>query len=45
MTVDHINGKRDDNRLENLRWVKKEDNTQFMLLERAELNKELTRII
>ena len=45
MTVDHINGKRDDNRLENLRWVKKEDNTQFMLLERADLNKELTRII
>ena len=45
MTVDHINGQRDDNKLTNLRWVKKEDNTQLMLLERADLNKELTRII
>lgn len=45
MTVDHINGKRDDNRLENLRFVPKEQNTQLMLLERADLNKELTRII
>lgn len=45
MTVDHINGQRDDNKLTNLRWVKKEENTQLMLLERADLNKELTRII
>ena len=45
MTVDHINGIRNDNRLINLRTVPKEDNTQFMLMERADLNKELTRII
>lgn len=45
MTVDHINGIRSDNRLINLRTIPKEDNTQFMLMERADLNKELTRII
>lgn len=45
MTVDHINGIRSDNRLINLRTIPKEDNTQFMLTERADLNKELTRII
>ena len=45
MTVDHINGIRNDNRLINLRTIPKEDNTQFMLMERADLNKELTRII
>ena len=45
MTVDHINGKRDDNRLENLRIVSKDDNMKYMLMERGDLNKELTRII
>lgn len=45
MTVDHINGKRDDNRLENLRTIPKEENMKFMLLERADLNRELTRLI
>lgn len=44
-TVDHINGIRTDNKLENLRWVKDEDNTLFMLQKRGDLNKELTRII
>jgi hypothetical protein len=36
---------RDDNRLENLRWVEAEDNVVLMMLHRADLNKELTRII
>lgn len=45
LTIDHINGKRSDNRLENLRAIPKEENTQYMLMERYKLNKELTRII
>ena len=44
-TVDHINGIRTENRLENLRWASGEENTLFMMQNRAELNKELTRII
>ena len=44
-TVDHINGIRTDNKLENLRWVSGEENTLFMMQNRGELNKELTRII
>jgi hypothetical protein len=44
-TVDHINGIRTDNKITNLRWVSGEENTLFMLQNRTELNKELTRII
>lgn len=43
--VDHINGIRSDNRLENLRWITEENNTLAMLSMRKDLNKELTRII
>lgn len=45
LTVDHINGIRSDNKLENLRWETNENNVRLMLLQRADLNKELTRII
>ena len=45
MTVDHINGIKTDNKLENLRWVTIEDNISYMIKNRGELNKELTRLL
>lgn len=45
MTVDHINGKRSDNRLENLSLESQSDNAKLMLMHRADMNKELTRLI
>lgn len=44
-TVDHINGKRDDNRLENLQWLTNENNTLKMLLDRKEITKTTTKLI
>jgi hypothetical protein len=45
LTVDHINGIRTDNRFKNLRWTTNEENLVYMFKHRADLNKELTRII
>ena len=45
LAVDHLNGIRTDNKLENLRWCKMEENTLAMMQNRKDLNLELTRII
>ena len=45
MTVDHINGKRHDNRLENLQLVTQTDNVRLMMITRGEMHQELTRLI
>lgn len=44
-SVDHINGKRNDNRLQNLKWCPIEENIMAMMMNRKQLNVELTRII
>ena len=43
--VDHKDGNRANNKLENLQWATQEENILFMLNNRKELNKELTRIL
>lgn len=45
MVVDHANGIRSDNRLENLRWATDEQNTALMLINRKEITIETTRLI
>lgn len=45
LSVDHINGIRSDNRLENLRWMGLDENINAMISNRKDLNIELTRII
>lgn len=45
LTVDHIDGNRSNNFLSNLRWVSNEENVNLMMINRAKLNKELTRLL
>ena len=45
LTVDHLDGNRSNNKLENLEWTTGDENTLRMLNVRADLNKELTRLI
>ena len=43
--VDHINGKRDDNRLENLRWLIKRENNEAKDNNYARLNQRYQQLV
>ena len=43
--VDHINGKRNDNRLENLRWVFYSENTQFSDQNNTEIKEIIAKLV
>ena len=44
-TVDHINGKRDDNKLDNLRWVTLEENLQLKDMNRQKIQGKINECL
>ena len=45
LVIDHINGIRTDNSLENLRWVTSAENTQLGRENRKEINDKISELI
>lgn len=45
LDVDHIDGNRANNHLNNLRWVTSIENTNYMQQNRAEINAEITKLL